>query len=182
MKPGLQQFLIFALLLGILGGAWQLGFKRLGEKRESLQADIRVKQDILDTITASGKTASKLGQEMKRLQEEIDRFDQRLPKSKSEYSMQQDLSRIAESRGVQITSTRPLPIVKSQRCHELPIELKFAGEFLSFSDFLRDVESLERITRVTALSISRSDDVNKPTAGTVTISIFFEPDTAASAN
>jgi Tfp pilus assembly protein PilO len=178
---GLQEFLVFGLMLGILGGAWQVGFKRLGEQREAIRERIREKQDVLDVITASGKTADKLDAEIAKLRADIDQFDQRIPKTKSEYSVQQDLSRIATRCGVTITSTKPLNIVKGPRCHELPIELVFTGDFSAFYDFLREVESLERITRIHQLQVGRNEDPLKPTTGKVTISIFYEPESLASA-
>jgi type IV pilus assembly protein PilO len=181
MRMGLQEFLVFGLMLGILGGAWQVGFKRLSAQRVALEERIKEKQNVLNVITASGKTAGKLDDEIAKLRADIDRFDQRIPKTKSEYSVQQDLSRIATQCGITITSTKPLNIVKGPRCHELPIELVFAGEFASFYDFMREVESLERITRIHQMQVGRAEDPHQPTSGKVTISIFYEPETLASA-
>ncbi|MFT3788838.1 MAG: type 4a pilus biogenesis protein PilO [Tepidisphaeraceae bacterium] len=181
MRMGLQEILVFGLLLGVLGGAYQVGFKRLGEQQKAIQQQIRDKQAVLDMIAASGRRAGQLDVEVAKLRSDIDLFDQRIPKTKSEYAVQQDLARIAAKCNVSITSTRPLNVVKGPRCHELPMEVLFTGDFASFYDFLREVESLERITRIHQMQLGRGDDPTKPTTGKVTISIFYEPEAVASA-
>ncbi len=50
---------------------------------------------------------------------------------------------------------------KDEQFYELPISLKFNGDFLSVFEFLRQMDDLSRLTRVKNLSITGDDSVGK---------------------
>ena len=58
--------------------------------------------------------------------------------------------------------------------------MSLSGDFNGFYSFLLQLEKLPRITRVTNMSLSKITDRDGEMNATMTLSIFFEPDTGSS--
>jgi hypothetical protein len=58
--------------------------------------------------------------------------------------------------------------------------MSLAGDFKGFYSFLLALEKLPRITRVTQMQLTKINDKDGQMQATMTLSIFFEPDTGSS--
>ena len=58
-----------------------------------------------------------------------------------------------------------------------PIQLSLSGDFNGFYSFLLQLEKLQRITRVTDMTLQKINDHDGEMQAQLTLSIFFEPDT-----
>jgi Tfp pilus assembly protein PilO len=81
-------------------------------------------------------------------------------------------------------TTKTVRTMKSERCasySEQPIQMSLAGDFNGFYEFLLQLEKLPRITRVTQMNLQKITDNEGEMQAQMTLSIFFEPDTAGPA-
>jgi len=80
------------------------------------------------------------------------------------------ISRTASLRG--LDSTHGLPS-SSDLFGELPIKLKFTGEFMNVVSFLRQVEGMNRLTRVRDIDIKSTDPKLGLVEVELTMNIYF---------
>lgn len=176
MKLGLRELIVFLLLLGFLGGSYVLGFKRVQIQRAFYQKDIHQKQETLTTLTRSAATLADLEAQLGKLQETITVFERKLPKQKDVGQVLEDVSTLCRKHGLRSASVKPLKAERAGGCSEQPIELAVDGPFPGFFAFLGELESSDRIIRITQLDIRKITDEKGPMQAKLTISIYFEPD------
>lgn len=181
MKLGVREFCLFALLLGFLGGAYWLGFRRLQEQRTFYQRDIAAKHTMLAALAASSASVTELETRLTKLRESVTRFERKLPKQKEVDQILSDVWKLGEKHSLRAQSVRPLRVDRAGACSEQPIELAFEGPFNGFAGFLRELESSERIVRITELDLKTATDSKKPMQAKLTLNIYFEPESSETA-
>jgi Tfp pilus assembly protein PilO len=183
MKLGIRELFIFILLLGFLGGSYYWGFRRLHAQREFYRADIRQKQEMLTSLSASSASVLNLEAELAELKSTVEVFEKKLPKAKEVDQILSDVWKMGESNHLRAQAVRPLKVDRAGLCSEQPIELTFEGPFTGFYGFLETLEASDRIIRVTDIDLKKIVDAKKPMQAKLMLSIYFEPDkTTASAN
>jgi len=182
MKLGIREFAVFVLLLGVLAGAYVLGFSRLQQQQVALRADIQTKRATLEDLRTTAAAAKEIGQQLDRLSTSLDYFEQRLPRQKEVDQILQEIWKLAEANSLSTKSVRPMKIERGPRCSEQPIELMFEGYYPGFNKFMKNLEALNRITRVTQMSLIRVDRSDAPMKIKMTLIIFYEPDAPAMAS
>jgi type IV pilus assembly protein PilO len=180
MKLGFRELFVFVLLLGFLGGAYFLGFKRLQAQRAYYAADIEKKQQTLRALTESAATLTQLEEELAALQESVKVFERKLPREKEVDQILTDVWQLAEQNALRATSVKPLKTDKAGVANEQPIELAFDGEFYGFSRFLQALEASDRIIRITQLELRKITDSGKPMQAKLVLNIYFEADKSKS--
>lgn len=181
MKLGIREIFIFALLLGFLAGSYLLGFRRLQAQRAFYQRDIEAKRATLVTLAASTATVADLEAQLGSLGEAVNVFERKLPKQKEVDQILAEVWKLGEKHALRAQSVKPLRVDRAGACSEQPIELAFEGSFVGFHGFLRELESSDRIVRVTEIDVRNATEEKKPMSAKLTLNIYFEPDTQASA-
>jgi type IV pilus assembly protein PilO len=181
MRIELRQLLLLAVLLGFLGGAWYLGFRRLGQQREFYVADIQRKEQALSGLTTAAATVQQLDRQLAELEETLQFFEQRIPRRQEVDSILDQIWKLAEANGLTTRSVRPLKPGRNGACIEQPMEVAFAGRYAGFYQFLTQLEGLQRITRVTKAELKRPVD---PDADPdmlnikLELNVYYEPESA----
>ena len=181
MKLGIREIFVFVLLLGFLAGSYLLGFRRLQDQRAFYRKDIESKREMLVTLAASAATVSELESQLGTLGESIAVFERKLPKQKEVDQILAEVWKLGEKHTLRAQSVKPLRVDRAVACSEQPIELVFEGSFPGFHGFPRELESSDRIVRVTEIDLRRLAESNKPMQAKLTLNIYFEPDAHASA-
>lgn len=176
MKLGFRELFIFVLLLGFLGGAYFLGFKRLQEQREYYAADIAKKQQTLSALAQSSATLIELESELGALQESVRVFEKRLPREKEVDQILAEVWKLAEQNSLRATSVKPLKTDKAGTSNEQPIEITFDGAYPGFEQFLHELEASDRIIRVTQLELRKITDEKHSMQAKMVLNIYFEAD------
>ncbi len=176
MKLGFRELFVFVLLLGFLGGAYFLGFKRLQDQRSFYSNDIEKKQHTLRALAQSSATLSQLEGELSALQSSVHIFEKKLPREKEVDQILGDVWQLAERNALRATSVKPLKTDKAGSTNEQPIEMTFDGEFVGFSRFLKALEASDRIIRITQLELRKITDGGKPMQAKLVLNIYFEAD------
>ena len=156
MDAVLRDRLIAAAILIALIGTWALvvfrpqfrELRRLRDQNTARQAAIA--KDI-QKIGGLAEVTRQVEEMRKRYQD----FDRRLPKRKelSEFLAQISWNRDQERLDNEIF--QPGNPTKEDLFHTLPIIMRFKGSFLSLTNFMKRMETMERLTRTKRLAIAR---------------------------
>jgi len=180
MKFGLRELLFFCVMLGLLGSTYFFVFAKANQKRMALRTQILKKQQELNELRISTAGIADLDAKVRDLKEAIKYFESKLPQEREFDKILKEVSQMAETNALQ---TRTVRTLKSERCagySEQPITMSLAGDFNGFYSFLLQLEKLPRITRVTQMNLQKINDRDGEMQATLTLSIFFEPDTGSS--
>ena len=167
MKLGIREIFILVLMLG---------FRRLQEQRAFYQRDIESKRETLVTLAASSATVMELESQLTDLGEAVSVFEKKLPKQKEVDQILSEVWKLGEKHALRAQSVKPLKVDRAGACSEQPIELAFEGDFPGFHGFLRELESSDRIVRVTKIDLRNVEQGKKPMQAKLTLNIYFEPD------
>ena len=183
MKLGAREVIFVAVMLGLLASSYFLVFSKANEKRIGLEAEIERKQKALSDLQRARVGIDDLKLKIDELQQAITFFEGKLPESREMDKVLGDVTKLARDNGLE---QRTFKTGKSQRAanySEQPIEMTLAGDFEGFYVYLQQLERFERLTRVTKMDLTKMNERDGAMEAKVTLSIFFEPDTAtASAN
>jgi len=184
MKP--KQF--FYVLIGIIAGLLAIG----GVGYYFALTNVKATSDKLATQLAEQAAADEQSQYVSRIKTQyahdivpiLPLIDDALPRSKNQTEILAQLQRIASESGLTIASISfaspiGLPTNTSQTVAvggvlALPINFQVQGSFAQLQTFLTKVETLNRFTNVTTLSVSRADKT-KPIVYAMTVNAYVKP-------
>ena len=107
MRLGFRELIVFVLLLGFLGGAYFLGFRRLQDQRVYYTHDIEKKQQTLRALAQSSATLTQLEAELASLQTSVRLFERKLPREKEVDQILSEVWKRAEENSLRTTSVKP---------------------------------------------------------------------------
>jgi Tfp pilus assembly protein PilO len=177
MKFGLREIIFVVVMLGLLGSTNYFVFSKANKKKQDLLADIHTKQASLSNFQQATAGIEDLNNKIDELSKAITFFESKLPQEKEIDKILKEVWQMAEAN--QLT-TKTIKTMKAQRgpnYSEQPIQLSLSGDFNGFYAFLLQVEKLQRITRITDMTLQKISDRDGEMQAQMTLSIFFEPDT-----
>jgi type IV pilus assembly protein PilO len=176
MKIGLREIIFFKLMLGLLLASYFFGLKRMGEKKLSLEQDITIKQQRLADLARASRDIEDMTARLGKLQQAIQVFEKKLPAEQEVDSILSNVTTLVERHKLHSKSFKPNPkAVVGPNFRERQIELTLSGNFFGFYAFLRDLERLERIIKITDMKLTRIDDQDGQMQAVMKLSIFFDP-------
>ena len=183
MKLGAREIIYFALLLGVLGGAWWFGFKPTDARIGELSAETQAKREKVEQVRAVMRQVEDedLTGKLDELQRAIAFFEEKLPSAKDVEAVLHDVTASAEACGLTVEEFEELRARHDTAFSEQPIQLKLTGSFESFYAFLLRLERLPRITRLTEMELRKMATFRGATAdddvmeADLTLSVYFEP-------
>lgn len=179
MNLGLRETVTLLLVVGVLAGAYFLGFKPLGEHRKAIRADIDQRNITLHQLRATNASLADLEQQLSDMSTALAHFEQRLPREKDVQQMLGNFAELAEAHQLTVQTVRPGRSEVVPGGIEQPIEVNLRGPYTAFHAFLTQVEQLDRISRVKHLSLKKLDERDGNGAeAKLTLSIFFAPDSS----
>ena len=179
MKLGVRELLFVAVMLGLLASSYFLVFSKANQKRLALVGEIDRKQKALADLERARVGIDDVRKKIDDLQQAITFFEGKLPESREMDKVLKDVTKLATDNGLE---QRTFKTGKSQRAanySEQPIEMTLAGDFEGFYVYLQQLERFERLTRVTKMDLLKMNERDGAMEAKVTLSIFFEPDTAS---
>src|SRR5687767_4205281 len=178
MKLGLRELIFIALMLGVLGSSYFFVFNKAAARRAALDADIDRRAKELSDVERARTGTDDLKKKIEELQEAIVFFENKLPQQGEVAKVLDDVTKLAAKNGLEQRTFRSGKIRRAVNCNEQPIELTLAGDFEGFYVYLQQLERFERLTRVSKMDLLKMNDRDGAMEAKLTISIFFEPDTA----
>jgi Tfp pilus assembly protein PilO len=164
----IQQALVGAVLVtGIV--FYSLVYRPETGRLQTLTSRISERESELSTAESQARVAEAVQADINRLQEKLADF-KKLPANPGDLGQFQiDMAQLARRDNLNGWSVSwPGTPKRDEQYYELPISLKFAGDFTDVFSFLRQMEDLSRLTRVKSLTI-RGDDA----AGQVQVELMM---------
>jgi len=179
MKLGVRELLFLSLMLGLMGSSYFFVFRPAAEKREARRAEIAAKfkalSDLRQTTAGIGDVERKIAE----LEQAIRFFERKLPAQKEVDSILKQIWELADRNALQTRTIKTLKAGRTAGCSEQPIQMTLAGDFRGFYSFLLELEKLPRLTQVTQMKLEKSPDRDGSAVAQMTMSIFFEAETAS---
>ena len=181
MKFGVRELVFVAVMLGLLGSSYFLVFNKANEKRIAVQAEIDRKQKELAELEQATSGTDDLKQKIEDLQKAIAIVEDKLPQEREIDKVLKEVWQMAEANNLEQRTIKTLRSQRANNFNEQPIEMSLAGDFEGFYVYLQQLEKLPRLTRVTKMDLTKMNDRDGAMEAKLTLSIFFEPDTASAA-
>lgn len=180
MRFGVREFIFLVVMVALLGCTYFFVFSRTNASKLARQTEIAHKRRALFDLKQSTAGIEDLNRKIADLQKAIDYFDSKLPQEREFDTILKEVSEMAEHNSLQTKTVRTLKAERGPLYSEQPIQMSLSGDFGNFYQFLLEMEKLPRITRVTQMSLQKISDRDGEMQASMTLSIFFEPDTGSS--
>ena len=175
MQPGAKTLFLIVLLLALPIASYFLVFQKLSEEIAAKEQDTRQKQDQLNDLKIALASGKELEDDIQKLGQVINLLKAKLPQEKDMDSVIREVWETAERHCLNTKSIRTKKVIQSANYSEQPIQMSFVGSFSpGVFDFLRDIEQISRLTRVSDLKIVADDKVSGQVSADITVTIYFE--------
>lgn len=169
------QWVLGATMVGALGAFYLFGFRPETQRLSKLNEQIDRKQLELQDNQSRTTIRQQVEKDVIELERRLEKFDARLPKQQELGQFIRDVNRLSHQSmlrpfNVEYPPTGPQ---RSELFTEVPITLKFEGDFLSVFSFLRQMEQMQRLTRVRNLNIRQSADLSGHVTVDLQMYIYF---------
>jgi type IV pilus assembly protein PilO len=179
MKFGIREIVFVVVMLGLLGSTNYFVFSKANVKKQELLKEIHDRQAALSNLQQATAGIDDLNHKIDDLQKAITFFESKLPQEKEVDKILKEVWQMAEANSLQTKTIKTLKTERGPSYSEQPIDMSLAGDFNGFYSFLLQLEKLQRITRVTSMTLTKINDRDGEMQAQMTLSIFFEPDSGS---
>lgn len=174
MISGLRKIIFFVLLVGLAYVAYTYMIKPANENLVRERAMVGQKLAKLGELERATATAENLNEQLEQMVEAIKYFESKLPPTSEIYTVLENVTVIAQRRGLVPKTIRTLKRTENSGYIEQPLKMELHGDFNSYYSFLLDLEKLDRITKIRELSLKKKMKREGQIEATFVISIFFQ--------
>jgi len=174
MQWGPRTLIFLVLLLALPVAAYFCMFQPQQEKLKLAQAEIKAKREKLVALEHATAEVKNLPGEIEKLRKAVSFFESKLPEEKEMDKVLREIWQIAEKNGLNVKSVRSLKAVWGADYSEQPIRMLIVGQFGSFYSYLRSVEQLPRITRVSDMTLDKDPKIEGQMSAEFTLTVYFE--------
>ncbi|HWB19872.1 MAG TPA: type 4a pilus biogenesis protein PilO [Phycisphaerales bacterium] len=184
MRFGIRELIFIVVLLAVPLAALKFLFMPRNADMKAAQEEIRVKQAQLDQLQEMVAQIPDIELELEKGRESIEEVEAKLPSEQEVDVILGQIWEAAKKNHLSIKSVKSLKPVPAANYMEQPLKVNIEGEFDGFYQFLLDVETVPRITRIHQANLKRYDqkrgpvDENTPAdqmTAEFTLSIYFKP-------
>ena len=161
------QWTMTTVMLALTAAFLIFGFLPGNRRQRDLRAQIADKTRELDTNQARANNLLNLAKDVERLQLKLERQNKQLPRTAELGEFIGALTPARQQYQIRKFVHQVGTIKKQDLFGEVPITMTFEGDFLNVFGFLRELEGMQRLTRVKTLSVRCKD----PRTGQVDVSM-----------
>jgi type IV pilus assembly protein PilO len=181
MKFGIRELILSCLMCALLVCTW-LFFNKTNLNREKKKAEVATWRKELANLDAKTAGIDNIGRKIDELQKAIQFFEKKLPQEREVDKILKEVWQMAEANSLQTRTVKTLKSERGPNYSEQPIQMNLSGDFNGFYAFLLQLEKLPRITRVSQMKLEKINERDGEMTAQMTLSIFFEPETGATAS
>lgn len=168
------QLLLTAALVAFLFVVFFLRYLPTHAATELIEAEIEEQRRELEVSLQKARNLPTLAAENAQLRQQLLRA-KRLPGQHEWAQFVKDLMELGTRSSLKRFEYAYGGATQMGELSQLPLVLRFSGDFTAVFDFLKQVEEMPRLTRVRAIDISRQPDQPGYVSVDLTLSTFFEP-------
>jgi Tfp pilus assembly protein PilO len=154
-KLGLREVVFAGVLLAVPIASYFFVFGPRNTQIAAAKAEIQKKETRLAELRKLTAKIGDLDREIVNWEEALDRLDEKLPDEEGVDAILGQITEIANSNKLLVRSVRGDKPQQVAMSWELPLRTTIEGSFDGFYQFLLDLESLPRITRIHQLQMDR---------------------------
>jgi Tfp pilus assembly protein PilO len=152
---------------------YALGYRPLAGRLQSLKAQTEAeRRGLTQNLSKAGELPS-LTLRVERLQARVERHGKTLPRQPDMGQFMKDITQVGQQSMLRQFEVHPLGSRRGDLFFELPISMKFEADFMNASMFLRQLEDLQRLTRIRHLDFRGKDARQGTVEVEVTMNIYF---------
>lgn len=144
-----------------------VGYRPSIARQVELRAQLDLKTRELESNRRETAIRETLQIEVDDLRYRLARFDKQLPRQVEWGQFLNDITLLRDQAGLRDCHIIPTGAKPNDTFVEFPIHVKFEGDFLSVFSFLRQMEQMQRLTRVRDLTVK----AKQPGSGVVDVSL-----------
>ena len=138
---------------------------RIAQQRQELEATGREADAVPELEDQVNKYKSRLSQN-----------DKKIPKQLEFDSFIRDINNIYQQTGVKKIDWAPSGVQKIDPVFATPVSMKFEGDFMNVYQFLKEIEEMDRLTRVQSLEIHCQDSQFGRVDVKMVMNIYYAPE------
>jgi Tfp pilus assembly protein PilO len=162
---GLVIFIALFYLAGIRPTSARL--RAIAARESTQRSDLQLAELRAETLPAAEL-------ETERLQRGVEEFDSKLPHHQGLPQLIGDVTQMSHRAMLSKLAWRPEAVLKrNDHFTELPVEFTFQGDFLGVVNFLSQVESMQRVTRLRKLDVQSKDSMDGQVDVQLTMNIYY---------
>jgi|tagenome__1003787_1003787.scaffolds.fasta_scaffold19586786_1 type IV pilus assembly protein PilO len=177
MRFGIRELVFVSLMVALLISTWFFVFRKANTRRMQKVAEMESWDKQLNNLRHASSGIDDMPNKIAELQKAIDFFASKLPQAKEMDKVLTEVSQMADANSLQSNTVKSLKTERGRSYSEQSIQMSLSGDFNGFYSFLLQLEKLPRITRVTSMSLQKISERDGEMTASLTMSIFFEPDT-----
>jgi Tfp pilus assembly protein PilO len=154
-------------------GFYFVGYRPKTQRIADLRLQVESSRARVESNQAKARTLRDLAHEVKRLEEKVQGYGRQMPRQPELGEFLGDITRVSQQLALRDWKYEPAPPKRCDAYFELPISMHFVGEFANAASFLRQVEELQRLTRVRRLAIKTRDRRSGQVEVDVAMNIYF---------
>jgi Tfp pilus assembly protein PilO len=167
------QWIMAGVMVLIIVAFYLVGFRPLSKRQAALAEEIISKRNTLQTEQEEARKLPEVTMEVNRLRTRVEKFDKKMPKQADIGNFIREINQLSQQTSLKKMTVTPGMPRKTTLYSELPISLNFEGDFVSVHAFLRQAETMQRLTRVRNVSVKTNDPVNGQVHVELSMNIYF---------
>jgi len=182
MRFGPREIIFLLVLIAMPALAYFLVFQPRSVRISQARAEIQSKQERLSVLNSDTGEYASLSEETEQLRQLVEKSRQRLPDAAQVDAIIHDIDEKVRLYKLKTESVRRMDDLVTPHWGETRMSVVMTGNFMDFYGFLRDMENMQRITKVSKLKIERTMTSGAPEGqmkAEFLLSIFYESPNAA---
>ncbi len=161
------QWILGSSMVLLVAAFYLFGYRPTTGRMSELRAQIETKARELESNQVRTKVRPEVEQMVNDKRRMLARFDKQLPRHVEWGQFLNDITVLRDQAGLRDCHIIPTGAKPNDLFVEFPINVKFQGDFLSVFSFLRQMEQMQRLTRVRDLTVR----TRQPGSGVVDVSL-----------
>jgi Tfp pilus assembly protein PilO len=145
------------IMVSMIGLFLIFGYRPATQRLSFLKNEIANHSQLLDENQTKARRLPMLAFEVDRLRNKLDKFNKRLPKTAELGEFIRDLTQVSQQYTIRKLVHQPGTVKRQDLYGEIPITMNFEGDFQNVFSFIRQLEEMQRLTRVRSLQIKCKD-------------------------
>ena len=168
-----ENWIMLGVAAAIVAGAIMLVYRPQKAALHGVRAQIAAQKLTLEADRSKAKVIPQIMRKVQELKSRYKDFDQRLPKSKELGGFLQEITGIQSGSELSDARMETGSPVSEELYNTMPIQMKFRGSYLALAKFLKDVDGMQRLTRVQRLLIRSTEVDGGPLEIDLMMNIYF---------
>ena len=150
-----------------------LGYRPVVNRLDTLKLQIHSKQRELSENQNRARNLPILAFEVQQLESQVQLYDRQFPRQPELGQFIKDITQVSQQLALADWKYNPNLPKKTDTYFEMPIGMQFRGDFLNAASFIRQVESLPRLTRVRKFHLKTRDWKSGAVEVDMAMNIYF---------